>query len=60
VLVPEYLAPGVYIEEVSYRARSIAGVSTSAVGFLALGVLTGVGLAVLVDKARRRCGQAAA
>jgi hypothetical protein len=57
-LVPEYLAPGVYVEEVSYRARSIAGVPTSAVGFLALGVLVGVGLAVLVDRAaHRRCGQ---
>ena len=27
--VPEYLAPGVYVEEVSYRSKSIAGVSTS-------------------------------
>lgn len=27
--VPEYLAPGVYVEEVSYRSKSIEGVSTS-------------------------------
>ncbi len=27
--MPEYLAPGVYVEEVSFRARSIEGVGTS-------------------------------
>lgn len=27
--MPEYLAPGVYVEEVSFRAKSIEGVSTS-------------------------------
>jgi len=27
--MPEYLAPGVYVEEVSYRPKSIEGVSTS-------------------------------
>src|SRR5215467_6260059 len=32
--MPEYLAPGVYIEEVSYRAKSIEGVSTSICGFV--------------------------
>jgi phage tail sheath protein FI len=32
--MPEYLAPGVYIEEVSYRAKSIEGVSTSVCGFV--------------------------
>jgi uncharacterized protein len=32
--MPEYLAPGVYIEEVSYRAKSIEGVSTSVAGFV--------------------------
>jgi uncharacterized protein len=32
--MPEYLAPGVYVEEVSYRARSIEGVSTSTAGFV--------------------------
>jgi uncharacterized protein len=30
--MPEYLAPGVYIEEVSFRARSIEAVSTSTIG----------------------------
>lgn len=32
--MPEYLAPGVYIEEVSFRAKTIEGVSTSTAGFL--------------------------
>lgn len=32
--MPEYLAPGVYIEEVSYRSKSIEGLSTSVAGFI--------------------------
>ncbi len=32
--MPEYLAPGVYLEEVSYRAKSIEGVATSTTGFV--------------------------
>lgn len=32
--MPEYLAPGVYIEEVSYRSKSIEGVSTTTTGFI--------------------------
>ena len=32
--MPEYLAPGVYVEEVSIGAKSIEGVSTSTAGFL--------------------------
>jgi hypothetical protein len=31
--VPEYLAPAVYVEEVSYRSKWIEGVSTSTNGF---------------------------
>ena len=31
--MPEYLAPGVYIEEVSFRSKSIEGVSTTTTGF---------------------------
>ncbi|WP_138760647.1 phage tail sheath family protein [Modestobacter altitudinis] len=31
--MPEYLAPGVFVEEVSYRSKSIAGVATSTTGF---------------------------
>jgi phage tail sheath protein FI len=31
--VPEYLAPGVYVEETSYRSKSIEGVSTITRGF---------------------------
>lgn len=27
--MPEYLAPGVYVEELSFRSKSIEGVSTS-------------------------------
>ena len=32
--MPEYLAPGVYIEEVTFRAHPIEGVSTSTAGFI--------------------------
>ena len=32
--MPEYLAPGVYVEEVSFRAKSIEGLSTSVAGFV--------------------------
>ena len=31
--MPEYLAPGVYVEEVSFRSKSIQGVATSTTGF---------------------------
>jgi len=34
--VPEYLAPGVYVEETSFRAKSIEGVGTSTTGFAGL------------------------
>ena len=30
----EYLAPGVYVEEVSFRSKSIEGVSTTTTGFI--------------------------
>ena len=32
--MPEYLAPGVYVEEVSLRSKEIEGVSTSTAGFV--------------------------
>src|SRR5204863_8149873 len=32
--MPEYLAPGVYVEEVSFRSKLIEGVSTSTAGFV--------------------------
>jgi uncharacterized protein len=32
--MPEYLAPGVYVEETSFRTRSIEGVSTTTTGFV--------------------------
>lgn len=32
--MPEYLAPGVYVEETSFRAKSIEGVATSTCGFV--------------------------
>ena len=32
--MPEYLAPGVYVEEVSFRAKSIEGVSTTTTGLI--------------------------
>ena len=52
----EDLAPGVFVEEVSYRSRVIEGVSTSSGGFVAflLGVLLGIAASVAADKARRR------
>jgi phage tail sheath protein FI len=34
--MPEYLAPGVYVEEVSFRSKSIEGVSTSTTGYAGL------------------------
>jgi phage tail sheath protein FI len=38
--MPEYLAPGVYVEEVSFRAKSIEGVPTSTTGYAGM-ALTG-------------------
>lgn len=32
--MPEYLSPGVYVEETSFRTKSIQGVSTSTAGFI--------------------------
>ena len=32
--MPEYLAPGVYVEETSFRSKSIEGVSTSTAAFV--------------------------
>lgn len=32
--MPEYLAPGVFVEETSFRAKSIEGVSTTTTGFI--------------------------
>lgn len=32
--MPEYFAPGVYVEETSYRSKSIEGVSTTIAGFV--------------------------
>src|SRR5438105_7060761 len=32
--MPEYLAPGVFVEEVSSRSKSIEGVSTTTTGFV--------------------------
>src|SRR5215472_1045668 len=32
--MPEYLSPGVYVEEVSFRGKSIEGVSTSVAAFI--------------------------
>lgn len=34
--MPEYLAPGVYVEETSFRAKSIEGVPTSTTGMVGL------------------------
>lgn len=34
--MPEYLAPGVYVEEVSFRSKTIEGVATSTTGYAGL------------------------
>jgi len=34
--MPEYLAPGVFVEEVSFRSKSIEGVPTSTTGFVGM------------------------
>lgn len=34
--MPEYLAPGVFVEETSFRSKSIEGVATSTTGFVGL------------------------
>jgi hypothetical protein len=54
--VPEYLAPGVYVEETDYRSKAIEGVSTSTGGFTGflLGVFLGVVVSLAVNEARRR------
>ncbi len=48
--MPEYLAPGVYVEEVSFRSKSIEGVPTSTTGFAGL---TRFGPVQYVDNGRR-------
>lgn len=35
--MPEYLAPGVFVEETSFRQKAIEGVSTSTTGFVGSG-----------------------
>src|SRR5262245_15856310 len=35
-LMPEYLAPAVYVEETSFRSKSIEGVGTSTTGFVGM------------------------
>lgn len=42
--MPEYLAPAVYVEETSFRAKSIEGVGTSTAGFVGLTVRGAVGV----------------
>ena len=32
--MPEYLAPGVFVEETSFRSKSIEGLSTTTTGFV--------------------------
>src|SRR5689334_11289174 len=34
--MPEYLSPGVYVEEVSFRSKSIQGVATATTGYAGL------------------------
>lgn len=46
--MPEYLAPGVYVEETSFRAKSIEGVGTSTTGFAGLALKGPVGTASFI------------
>lgn len=48
--MPEYLAPGVYVEEVSFRSKTIEGVPTSTTGFAGM---TRWGPVQYVDNGRR-------
>jgi phage tail sheath protein FI len=59
-MMAEYLEPGVYVEEVSYRSRVIEGVAT-----LVVGMLIGVTASIAIDRLRRAgigagCGDARA
>ena len=47
--MPELLFPGVYVDEVSYRAKAIEGVAT-----FVLGIVIGVAASIAVDRLRRR------
>lgn len=47
--MPEYLHPGVYVEETSYRGKPIQGVSTSTGGFVGFARKGPAGLAKFVD-----------
>jgi len=51
--VPEYVFPGVYVEEVSYGSKLIDGVSTFLIG-VAIDVLASIAL----DRLRQRCFRA--
>jgi apolipoprotein N-acyltransferase len=51
--VPEYLAPGVYVDEVPSESKVIPGVPTGAMAFAA-GVLLGLVAALALERARRR------
>lgn len=58
--MPEYLSPGVYVEETSYRAKPIQGVSTSTAGFVgacAKGVEGKATLVTSLGQFRRRFGE---
>ena len=58
--MPEYLSPGVYIEETSFRAKPIQGVSTSTAGFVGAAIKGVEGTATLVTSLgqfRRRFGE---
>jgi hypothetical protein len=52
--VPEYLAPGVFVEEAGYRSKAIDGVATTGVGAFVIGIFLGLLAALAVARARRR------
>jgi phage tail sheath protein FI len=46
----EYLHPGVYVEEVTYRMKVIDGVAT-----LVVGMLIGVAVSIAIERLRHSC-----
>jgi phage tail sheath protein FI len=48
--MPEYLSPGVYVEEVPSLIKAIAGVSTSTAGFIGINSFSPVNNVTLTDK----------
>ena len=53
--MPEYLAPGVYVEEVDTGSKPIEGVSTSTAGMIGVTERGPVNVPILITSYRRVC-----